>query len=130
MVRDVVWGSRFRVRHGVADRFDDRRVALAGDAAHQSSPLGGQGMNAGIGDAVALAAALDAALEHDTTAPLESYTTARRRVAEQVVAVTNRLTWLATMDRQVRGFRKVTLAVVSPVVSRRLARRLSMLVYR
>jgi 2-polyprenyl-6-methoxyphenol hydroxylase-like FAD-dependent oxidoreductase len=130
MVKDVVWGSRFRVRHGVAAGFHAGRVALAGDAAHQSSPLGGQGMNAGIGDGIALAEALDAALEQDTAAPLDGYTTARRRVAEQVVAVTNRLTWLATMDRQVRTLRNTTLAAVSPIVSRRLARRLSMLVYR
>jgi hypothetical protein len=47
-----------------------------------------------------------------------------------VVAVTNRLTWLATMDGQVRTLRNSVLALLNPIASRRLARRLSMLVYR
>jgi 2-polyprenyl-6-methoxyphenol hydroxylase-like FAD-dependent oxidoreductase len=63
VVRDIVWGSRFRIHHAVADRYRVGRIALAGDAAHDNSPLGGQGMNTGIGDAVALASALDAALQ-------------------------------------------------------------------
>ena len=130
VLNDVIWGSRFLVHHGVADRFHAGRIALAGDAAHHNSPLGGQGMNAGIGDAVALGAALDACLEQGAPDPLEAYTAARRPVAQQIVAVTNRLTWLATMDRQVRALRNTALALVAPIASRRLARRLSMLVYR
>jgi 2-polyprenyl-6-methoxyphenol hydroxylase-like FAD-dependent oxidoreductase len=75
-------------------------------------------------------AALDASLEHGAADPLEAYTAARRAVAEQIVAVTNRLTWLATMDRQVCTLRNSVLALLDPVASRRLAWRLSMLVYR
>jgi 2-polyprenyl-6-methoxyphenol hydroxylase-like FAD-dependent oxidoreductase len=33
VIKDIVWGSRFLVRHGVADRFHAGRIALAGDAA-------------------------------------------------------------------------------------------------
>ncbi len=124
------WGSRFRIHHGVAESFHTGRIALAGDAAHDNSPLGGQGMNAGIGDAVALGAALDAAIERRSTHPLVVYSAARRPVAQQIVAVTNRLTWLATMDRQVRGLRNALLAAFNPVASRRLAWRLSLLAYR
>jgi len=51
-------------------------------------------------------------------------------VAQQVVAVTNRLTWLATMDRRVRTLRDAVLARLDPFVSRRLAWRLSLLAYR
>ena len=130
VIKDVVWGSRFRIQHGVVDRFHAGRIALAGDAAHHNSPLGGQGMNTGIGDAVALADALDAALEGGTTQTLDSYSATRRSVARQVVAVTNRLTWLATMDRQVRTLRNVVLTMLSPFLSRRLAWRLSQLAYR
>ncbi|HTP15339.1 MAG TPA: FAD-dependent oxidoreductase [Streptosporangiaceae bacterium] len=129
VVHDIIWGSRFRIHHGVADAFHAGRIALAGDAAHDNSPLGGQGMNAGIGDAVALGAALDLAIRTGSTDPLEAYTAARRPIAQQIVAITNKLTWLATMDRQLRSLRNAALAITSPVTSPRLARRLSMLAY-
>ena len=57
-VTDVLWGSRFRIHHRVADTYRAGRLLLAGDAAHVHSPAGGQGMNLGIQDAVALADAL------------------------------------------------------------------------
>jgi hypothetical protein len=71
-------------------------------------------MNAGIGDAVALAAALDTAIEHDSTGPLAAYSATRRPVAQQIVAVTDWLTWLATMGRQRRGLRNAILATLGP----------------
>ena len=52
---DPVWASRGRFSHGVATRHADRRVLLAGDAGHLNLPIGGQGMNAGLHDAVGLA---------------------------------------------------------------------------
>src|SRR5689334_17394792 len=61
-VEHVVWSSRFRLHHRLADRYRVRRLFLAGDAAHVHSPAGGQGMNTGIQDAVALAARLTAVL--------------------------------------------------------------------
>jgi hypothetical protein len=39
----VIWGSRFRVHHRIADSYQVGRVAPAGDAAHVHSPAGGQG---------------------------------------------------------------------------------------
>ena len=51
----VNWFSTYRVHHRVAERFRDGRAFLVGDAAHIHSPVGGQGMNTGIGDAVNLA---------------------------------------------------------------------------
>ena len=60
VVTEVIWGSRFRIHHRVADTYRAGRLLLAGDAAHVHSPAGGQGMNLGIQDAVALADALAA----------------------------------------------------------------------
>ena len=54
-VERVHWFSTYRVHHRVADRFRKGRAFLLGDAAHIHSPVGGQGMNTGIGDAVNLA---------------------------------------------------------------------------
>lgn len=130
-VREVLWGSRFRVHHRVADDYRAGRVLLAGDAAHVHSPAGGQGMNAGILDAMALAEALQRALSGDAQA-LDAYTAQRRPVAQQVVALADRLTRLATAPRLLRPLRNLVLRTLAslPPMRRNLAWRLSGLVYR
>jgi 2-polyprenyl-6-methoxyphenol hydroxylase-like FAD-dependent oxidoreductase len=131
VVQDVVWGSRFRVHHRIAERYRIGRIVLAGDAAHVHSPAGGQGMNAGILDAVRLAEALVDALAGDATA-LDRYGRERRPVAQQVVALADRLTRLATVRPAWRMPRNLLLSALSrlPFVRRDLAMRLSGLVYR
>src|SRR5439155_1421017 len=62
-VARVNWFSTYRVYHRVADHFRAGRAFLAGDAAHIHSPVGGQGMNTGIGDAVNLAWKLAAVVQ-------------------------------------------------------------------
>lgn len=47
--------SAFGVRRRIAHRMVHGRVILLGDAAHEISPIGGQGMNLGWGDAIAFA---------------------------------------------------------------------------
>nr|BFE85125.1 NAD(P)/FAD-dependent oxidoreductase [Planobispora longispora] len=131
MVREVLWGSRFRIHHRVADSYRAGRIVLAGDAAHVHSPAGGQGMNTGVQDATALGEALSAALKGEEAA-LDAYAEARRPVAEQVVTFAGRLTRLATMSRRVRPVRNLALRALArlPRFRRALAWRLSGLVYR
>ena len=131
-VHEVVWGSRFRLHHRVADSYRAGRILLAGDAAHVHSPAGGQGMNAGITDAVALAESLGAVLDGGSPDLLDTYTATRRPVAQQVVALADRLTRLATINPRLRPIRNLTLGLLarSPAFRRQLARRLSGLVYR
>jgi hypothetical protein len=62
-VTELVWSSRFRVHHRVADHYRAGRLFLAGDAAHVHSPAGGQGMNTGIQDAANLGWKLAAAVQ-------------------------------------------------------------------
>lgn len=50
--------SVFTARQRIADRFVDDRVVLIGDAAHEVSPIGGQGLNLGWLDARDLASLL------------------------------------------------------------------------
>ncbi|MDR7080830.1 2-polyprenyl-6-methoxyphenol hydroxylase-like FAD-dependent oxidoreductase [Arthrobacter ginsengisoli] len=54
--------SRFGVRSRLARRMVTGRTVLIGDAAHEISPIGGQGMNLGWLDAVALAPVILASL--------------------------------------------------------------------
>ena len=131
LVQGVLWGSRFRVQHRVADAYRAGRLLLAGDAAHVHSPAGGQGMNAGILDAMSLAGALVKALAGDSKA-LDAYGAERRPVARQVVALADRLTRLATARPGLRALRNLLLATVSrlPMFRRRLAWQLSGLIYR
>ena len=131
IVQEVLWGSRFRVHHRIADNYRAGRVLLAGDAAHVHSPAGGQGMNAGILDAMRLSEALFKALQGDAAA-LDSYGRERRPVAKQVVALADRLTRLATVRPSFRGLRNLLLSTLArlPLFRRSLAWRLSGLVYR
>jgi 2-polyprenyl-6-methoxyphenol hydroxylase-like FAD-dependent oxidoreductase len=132
VVTDVVWGSRFRIHHRVADTYRAGRLLLAGDAAHVHSPAGGQGMNLGIQDAVALADALTSVLSGGLETLLDEYSAARRPIALGVVALTDRLTRLATLPRVLRPVRNAAIGLAGrvPAVRRTLAMRLSGLIYR
>lgn len=101
-VREVLWGSRFQVHHKLADAFVRGRVVLAGDAAHVHSPAGGQGMNLGLRDAEALSRALADTLAGGSAAPLDTYAEARRAAAAEVLAMTDRLTRVATMTNPLK----------------------------
>lgn len=128
MVTELVWGSRFRIQHRVADTYRAGRLLLAGDAAHVHSPAGGQGMNLGINDAVTLAEALT----QPSDAALDAYSATQRGRAQQVLKLTGRLTKVSTMPRPLRPVRNSAMRVAAhvPAVRRRLAWRLSGLVNR
>ncbi|HEY9648223.1 MAG TPA: FAD-dependent monooxygenase [Chroococcidiopsis sp.] len=53
-VHSPTWLSRFSDMARQAAAYRDRRILLAGDAAHVHSPVGGQGLNTGVQDAVNL----------------------------------------------------------------------------
>lgn len=128
---ETVWQSEFRLHRRVASRFAAGRVALAGDAAHLNSPVGGQGMNAGLQDAEALVPSLAAALEADDPAPLAVYGHHRRGAVEQGVnPFTDRLTRLLLFagGRLIRPLLAVVRqALRLPPLRRRFLRRIAML---
>ncbi len=132
VVTELIWGSRFRIHHRVADTYRAGRLLLTGDAAHVHSPAGGQGMNLGIQDAVALSEALVGVLAGGPDSLLDEYSAARRPIARDVVTITDRLTRLATLPRVLRPLRNAVFSVVGriPAANRALAWRLSGLVYR
>jgi 2-polyprenyl-6-methoxyphenol hydroxylase-like FAD-dependent oxidoreductase len=128
-VTDMLWSSRFRVHHRVADSYRRGSVFLAGDAAHVHSPAGGQGMNTGIQDATALARFLtDARTAPAGAVDLDAYEAQRRPVAAGVVAMTDRLTRAATARNPVaRRVRNTVLSLAgrSATVQHKLAMNLS-----
>ena len=104
-VAKVNWFSTYRVHHRVASKFRDGRVFLLGDAAHIHSPVGGQGMNTGIGDAVNLAWKLAAVLEGEAPeALLDTYEPERIAFARRLVATTDRVFTVVTRRGPVARF--------------------------
>jgi hypothetical protein len=98
-VEQVNWFSTYRVHHRVADRFRKGRAFLLGDAAHIHSPVGGQGMNTGIGDAVnlawKLAAVVNGRADHSL---LDSYEPERIAFARRLVSTTDQAFTGVTSD--------------------------------
>lgn len=97
--------SAFAVRQHLASRMAAGRIALLGDAAHEVSPIGGQGMNLGWLDAAALAPALELAVRggHDVAGrALREYDLRRRFAARRAVA---QAAFNMQIGREARGAR-------------------------
>ncbi len=99
--------SRFTDMARQAASYRDRRVLLAGDAAHVHSPVGGQGLNLGIQDAVNLGWKLAQVV--DGTAPatlLDTYQAERHPIAARVLRHTLAQTALNRGDEGTRAVRE------------------------
>src|SRR5690349_4632745 len=85
-VHTARWTSRFGDATRLAERYRTGRVLLAGDAAHIHPPIGGQGLNLGIQDAMNLGWKLAAQITGWAPATLlDSYQAERRPVAADVL---------------------------------------------
>jgi hypothetical protein len=134
-ISELRWSSRFLSERRQARHYRVGRVFLAGDAAHVHSPIGGQGMNTGIGDAMnlgwKLAWTLAADVPGTSTASdwlLDGYETERHPVGAAVLAMTDALNQLVLGHSAVRRVlqRFVVRSILRFARSRRLmAERLS-----
>jgi 3-(3-hydroxy-phenyl)propionate hydroxylase len=107
------WITRFNDAARQAASYRDRRVLLAGDAAHVHYPAGGQGLNIGVQDAVNLGWKLAQVIKG--TSPeslLDSYQAERHPVAAQVLR--NTLAQVALMRQDDRS--KAAWGVVSELL--------------
>lgn len=85
-VHNPTWISRFTDMARQAAAYRDRRVLLAGDAAHVHSPDGGQGLNMGMQDAVNLGWKLAQVVKGTSPASLlDTYHAERHPVAARVL---------------------------------------------
>lgn len=77
----ILGASTYSVHQRVTERFRVGNVLLAGDAAHVNNPAGGMGMNSGVHDAHALAAALVQSFKTGDESALDRYAETRRAAA-------------------------------------------------
>ena len=100
------WISRFTDMTRQAASYRDRRVLLAGDAAHVHSPVGGQGLQIGVQDAVNLGWKLAQVVSG--TSPenlLDTYHAERHPVAARVLHNTMAATVLTRSDERIDALR-------------------------
>jgi 3-(3-hydroxy-phenyl)propionate hydroxylase len=107
-LRGATYISRFTDMARQAASYRDRRVLLAGDAAHVHSPVGGQGLNVGVQDAVNLGWKL-AQVVHGTSpgSLLETYHAERHPVGARVLRNTMALTAIDRSDDRIGALREV-----------------------
>ncbi len=119
-VNRVNWFSVYHVHHRVTDRFRQGRAFLLGDAAHIHTPVGGQGMNTGIGDAINLAWKIQAVLRGRATEQLlDTYESERRAFAVRLVRTTDRAFNVAARQGKLAQFvRTRVVPIVLPNVFR------------
>ena len=106
--------SRFTDMTRQAATYRDRRVLLAGDAAHVHSPVGGQGLNTGVQDAVNLGWKLAQVVNR--TAPeslLDTYHAERHPVAARVLRNTMAQVALMRVDERVEALRDTVSELLS-----------------
>lgn len=121
------WISRFTDAARQAAAYRDRRVFLAGDAAHVHSPVGGQGLNTGVQDAVNLGWKLAQVVKGiSPEGLLDTYHAERHPVGARVLRYAMAGTALLRQDDQTSALREtLTELLVMDEPRRRLAADLS-----
>jgi 2-polyprenyl-6-methoxyphenol hydroxylase-like FAD-dependent oxidoreductase len=105
-VHSPTWISRFTDMTRQAASYREGRVLLAGDAAHVHYPVGGQGLNVGVQDAVNLGWKL-AQVVHGSSPEslLDTYHAERHPVAARVLQNTMAQTALTRSDARIDALR-------------------------
>jgi 3-(3-hydroxy-phenyl)propionate hydroxylase len=113
-VHDPTWISRFTDLTRQAASYREGRVLLAGDAAHVHYPVGGQGLNVGVQDAVNLGWKL-AQVVHGTSPDslLDTYQPERHPVAARVLQNTMAQTVLTRSDARLDALRDLVSELLS-----------------
>ena len=116
---DVAWFHPFRMHRRIVSRLSDGRRFLIGDAAHLSSPFGGEGLNSGLHDGHDLAWKLALVLRGDARPSLLDGYVAERLIADRhVLEVSDQVhTSIIDVKEAVRQGREVHPAVVSPMAA-------------
>ena len=113
-IHSPTWITRFTDMTRQAAAYRDRRVLLAGDAAHVHSPVGGQGLNTGVQDSVNLGWKL-AQVVHQTAPEslLDTYHAERHPVAARVLRTTMAQVALMRVDDRIEALRDTVSELLS-----------------
>jgi 2-polyprenyl-6-methoxyphenol hydroxylase-like FAD-dependent oxidoreductase len=113
-IHSPTWITRFTDMTRQAAAYRDRRVLLAGDAAHVHSPVGGQGLQTGVQDAVNLGWKLAQVVNR--TSPeslLDTYHAERHPVAARVLRNTMAQVALRRADDRIEALRDTVSELLS-----------------
>src|SRR5690349_4420752 len=103
-IYDATWISRFSDMTRQAASYRARRVLLAGDAAHIHSPVGGQGLNIGVQDAVNLGWKLAQVVRGASPeALLDTYQAERHPIAARVLRNNMAASALGRVDERTKA---------------------------
>jgi len=102
-IHSVAWASAFTMNARLADRYQEGRVFLGGDAAHTHPPTGGQGLNTSVQDAYNLGWKLAAVLRGAPETLLATYEEERRPVAAEMLGLATSLLEAAKRGSMRRG---------------------------
>jgi 2-polyprenyl-6-methoxyphenol hydroxylase-like FAD-dependent oxidoreductase len=109
-----IWITRFTDMTRQAAAYRDRRVLLAGDAAHVHSPVGGQGLNTGVQDAVNLGWKLAQVVKRiSPDSLLDTYHAERHPVAARVLRNTMAQVALLRADDRTNALRETVSELLS-----------------
>src|SRR5258708_4801386 len=105
-IHSPTWILRFTDMTRQAAAYRDRRILLAGDAAHVHAPDGGQGLNTGVQDAVNLGWKLAQVIKgRSPESLLDTYHAERHPVAARVLRNTMALVALRRPDERTKALR-------------------------
>jgi 2-polyprenyl-6-methoxyphenol hydroxylase-like FAD-dependent oxidoreductase len=126
---DPTWLTSFKLHSRGVNRYRSGRIFLCGDSAHIHTPLGGQGMNTGIQDAINLGWKLAVAVDPQTSTEkaerlLDSYHAERYPVGQAVRKGTDAVfARMVTLNPLLVMLRNFLVPLLAPLVFSFMARR-------